>query len=1219
MDQKTHIFRSLNQFAMEQQPDNASDDREIPSQYDQLYAKCLILSQFLLNSKIDNYNQQLSANKLSKIASEVEDLINILEQTSNSPKSQIGIESSRFEALNLLSFTLILLRNNDFSPQAITKKYDKLIESKSEEILENENIKQNNSELLTQILQLKETIQCYEKVFEMMKMKLKMPPNYEISDITCQLMLENSEINENADHESPETCQNNEYLSENEHLDLLYFLINKFNLPKNCNAADAICFLEDFENNEDLKEFLIKMFKLKNDSKNNEIIKQLEKFSEEFNCLKNKNEQNFESFDESDVFFMNTEVESLKKVIASLNQENSNLKDRNKVLKRLIKENKRESQTKTSIISELNLKLKEISLQKEEIEQKIPDSEEKGNQSEDKEGNNYFNEEAFTFLSDQIENQSKELSLFAEERNCLFELTQKQSKIIDFYDNFYSNLAQKEKASNITENNSSLEDFHSKEKIIKERSDEEKILFNIIEEFKTFNDDEEIEKILNDESFDESQRISMILNLFLQKMKDNKHMLERQKNNFIEVCKYLTSLLTFLDKISNSSETLNWLILRPMLGEQDVKEALLLEAKKLDLFLKERQLPTLEFDIVSDFLQIPIEIQKSLQHENNHNETLKNTQDELANHQLQVVLFVSDIIRKYSHHLEDQNENLEIQLQRINEELIKMQELNNDLRSSLEYEQKRCAEMMNLTSFVEDPEKGMQKKNENSKVEFLKLKKHLEEVLIKNKKMKTVLKAMKKKFEQKDQDQELRIKEFTDKLIVYQDDLANFVKQNENLNSENYELKETLKNVTDRLSKFEIEKENSIIETKKEIETLYSKKLFELETQNNKLETTINGLNEFIELNKSKLHTSEEKEIDSSDFINLQLENQTLLSKIENLKIENNEMIASYQEKIASINEKESSLQNLNNELKAQINTLSNNLKESKIKVKMAHMKIRTLEEKLERQEILHQNQISTLKMNFELDMSEKIQEIEINNEDQKRLFLMNIYEQLKDFIDFSQKISEDNCLKLIKSLIYQVNNQKSKIKIAEKMVHDFDEIRKILQVQNNNEILSKLTFFSQKAAYCEQHQDEIIQLNHIKEDYNLINNELKKWHEWAKNLQTITSDYFVNCNQLKDDHLRQKIEERLLSNTSNRLILRRLDILRKEKGFFLKNWDTIQSSSQIKIQSILFVILAVRRIQKVSGKLPTQSLKFETRNTSPKNDNTSLTSKPIIPIKASK
>ena len=1170
-----HILSEQNSFSDSFYSKSFSENTDT-NEYDQIYAKSLVISQFFMKNNIDKYNQKISFELQEEILNQSRELVKMLEKQNKIPKPSIGIENSIFEALNILSFSLLLLQHNNEISNLFNEKYQ------NDESLKMQQKENEIEKMKLEIQALTSILADYENIIKLIKNKLKVPNDIRLKELYYIL--------------------NNEFDKHTEENPFLNGYIIKKPGYNQANISSMSKFLYDLDNLnpvDTIQNFITEKLGIDRNSNQEEVKEKISNLLEEYNFFKTSfNLKYTQSPPENQNDLISLENESLKKTIDSLSQENSKLRERETTLRKITNDLSATINEKTTEIGDLTLKLNQVSVEKDELESGIERLKAHIDLNPQPIKNNEFNEQAFNFLLAQIENQSDELSKMSEDRNTLINVIHAQSGIIEFFNDTQitsllkgNHLKYDDKKNQIQDDSKIIEmkekDFFDglKNKLLENTNTE---IFNFHE-------------ILDSNRLNNEEKIISIISNLLSQITVEKSNCSKLQNSYLEVSRYLSSLLTFIDKLSNSDETIDFLTSsnkgpNPFLLQ--IKDTIFGEVQRLSLFLKERQID----DIGPDFLQIPHSLNKI---SSNDTQTIS-----LGDTRLQVVLTVDEILRKYSIFLENKANLLSSDLQKFQEEMIHYQIEADDIKAQLENEKQKHAETISKSiQFEEDNSNEYISKYNLLKKENLSLKKEVNDIILSYKKAKKLLRVMKTKCEQKDLDQTNKIDQLSSQVSSIQTNYEEIVSLKNKCESENNELKEIVKQLTKRINQFEVEKKDAVEAKIEELSSHFEETITNLKNKKKSLKEKIKEQKELILKSKKTMNDTKEQQINS-----LSEKNRNLTKKIENMSANYECIISNLRQRLLDFQNRESELKNSIEDISNNSKEIANKLKESKIELKLKTVRIKNLEDKIEQQRVIHQNQFETLKINYESDFNEKINAIEIKNQNEKYNFLVKIFELLNDYVDFRQQINEDSCIHLIQTLAEKVNESSS---LYQKATEDntleaknyFDELRTLLNSHSNSEAFSAII---QMINSSKSPNSDDFKNNSQDEHREDIISELKKWQNWAQRLQSVASDYYytfdLNDLNKNDEVLRETIEEKIMNSIGNRLIFRRIEILRKEKAILLKsqhgsksilskryevrpNSESHYKQSNLYLINVIAVVIASKRIIKISGKLPAFSL----------------------------
>lgn len=1195
---KTHSFPSET---------NSPNSNELPS-YDKLYAKCILLNKLFKKNGITSFDQSISNSFRDTLKTEVQHLITILEIEGKKPDilETRNSSSTLEDALNLLSFSLLLLNNNNTEDSSDDSKYktdphnqiadnssdidksqlyDQILETRSQEIIESEKLKAENQ-------QLKKRISQCNYFFKSLAKQLNIPDDSSLSAIITKVSL--------LDFPNPSQPFQREIEPQNNYLRLS--LIEQLHLNSDVTDDEILTQLKASQKQPEesdepsLHQFCIEMFDLPTNSDENDIKIKLSTIIGTLADIENIDSNAKPVIENADDFLLSSEINSLKSQLKASKEQNQELASRNKLLKKLTKDSISESKDKTNTIEELNHQIDELSIQNDNLKQqlnkekrlnaKFSSNSVKASQLD----KNYS--KAFNDLSIQLENQSSELSRISQNRNHLFEIIQLQKQLIEMLDKnqFYTKkkeLVQEEFV--VNRNLDILRNRLIQISIENKRND----LLEKLKENSSFYPQTE-EMIINQIASLYSHIITTEPKPITPKKVTTKKENQISYESFKEICEYISSLLLFFDKLANSSATLNLLTdsdfdLNETDDKSNIREILSRYVQRITFFLQERQI---DF-VAPEFLSIPESIFTSLK----KNPSKSNIQEfqMMQQHRVFVVLTVADILKNYSSKLEQRISQLEIDIRSLKNELKITEFTNSD---KFESNNRKYVELTDQTTQKSFDEDSLVKNDEetftdyNNSERFCCCNRNNQ-----NEALKKVIKSMKRKYDNMIQEQEKTVDDITNQFVETEKLIQKEKERNVALENENKELTETLAIMTKRLSQFEIEKDNAIIAKASEVTKDYEAKLDAQMKINAKLNETIEEIKETAE-KEQESHNIENEELEA--------ENRELLTKIDKIRSNYDGLIKTYKEKYEESTANEGKLAEQVSTLKDNNKKISQELNETRIELKMQTLKNKSLADKVEREIALYQTKMNAMSSNYEISLNEKVQFNQIEYESRRRKFLVRLFETFRDFVDFSQKMTEENCIRIISKLVAKVKLTQEREKEFQQITRLVNEMKDVLKVETDNDLLTQVMLFSTKSG-SDLHEAEQISSENLELAAKVTAMELKltKWQQWANCMNSMLSDKFsanspaeiASESMTVDTELRSKIEEKLLYSIGNRRIFRQIEILRNEKLLLLKQLNEYQTQNLPKnhtvaeFRHLIGIVIAIHRIQLLSGRLPSTTL----------------------------
>lgn len=674
---------------------------------------------------------------------------------------------------------------------------------------------------------------------------------------------------------------------------------------------------------------------------------------------------------------------------------------------------------------------------------------------------------------------------------------------------------------------------------------------------------------------------------------------------------YIQSMVEFFENLANSAEMKSWMIDVPC--NEDLRPFLLSQCNKVEHFLKTCQTPkhpliSIAKDEHLDFLSLSGQIEIFL----NKNEI------EIGKNEMMSILHLAstanDALRRCAEHVIDINRQLEQQMHNMREEMRTITtdcqnhiyEATEKVEIELEKEreqrkqdQKLIADIRNELLTTENVSKciylidgdtaTLKKKHESKKQKKIELKeKSQNEVIQKLNNELSSIQQQVRSYEEEISNCTLIQKEY--------ESLKKEVKTIEKVASQNKQKLE-LKLTNIQLENIKLTKENESIssqlndlqlklnETTKEKDQLHQQ-FKDLIQKNNK---------EIQELQSHQKNEIENEQIKNNDLKNkYEKEIDELKTFLSDQKTENEEIKIQLQNEISekeSVIIEKSSLMNQNKQLSSELTSV-------KIDNKILRMKIDTIEEKVMRDKNLSETQCKLKLLNMQSKHESEIEAIKSDNDCQNHRFRMSIIQYFKEYVNFGEEITPKAVFEVLDRVASDLDKLSKKCESQSSIIEAFDNLKKLFFKENES--------FSHDQIYI-----QIINLLKIKEEYKKLKkefNDLRKsylqkdepksdsneidigtpyeWMQWAKKVASIYSGNSITSNSPRE--LQFSIEEALMGGLNQRLLIKRLEILRTEKKYLLSNACQPKQNSNLplKFTTLVVVLSSIWKLRKVSGQL---------------------------------
>ncbi|OHT05426.1 viral A-type inclusion protein [Tritrichomonas foetus] len=1172
----------LSKFINQSQEDIVNDNSCL-SKDDPVYIKCVELSNFL--DSLGDPPLSLSEDNFNAIQLYIDDLVNLLSSVGKPITSKIGPGSSSHEAFKLISFALLLIRNESKNSENmkvlnIQNKYHELLENSSQEICEIDQLKIQNQKLVEENAQLSVELEKTNKYKKYKKFgnilndlceRLNIPEDSDLDEILTKLLSLNTFV-------SQEKSENNDQNNDQE--------------------------IETISNTREAQKMKIQLMQ------------------KEINALKLVNhEENINA----KIYLLETDINSLNLQNQALSDELSKQKEKNRTLSQELLNSSNDIKSKMIALESLQMQMNQITIERDELKNTLDVQKTLLNDPSLLTKDDQINgmNKIFQELSKQIENMTEELTDLSQSRNNLLSIVQKQNEAIDLYD-------------------MKLNALNDKKANHSQKTKKESEIFYVLNDINNLTENDEIKEILFDKSKDERIRIfdafSYLLNQIhtLGKTKDEmkEKIISDSQNAEIKeyddkvnelkkenerLCKYLITNLCFLDKITNSSEIQDWLITGQNTNE--IREALIAQCKRVESFIKQRSIEC--DDLV--FSDIPKFISQNL--------------DEIADKSelvisLQQSSLINDVLRKYLLKVEEQMETLTEEARMMKYELSHTESSIEDstlsLRDELDLEKLNNQKLEEEIRTIRDKLKGELSHIEKAKIVYkagkaLKIKnKHSNEYVI-------LLEAKVQEEKKKNDEITKEITRITDEaknamhvlkkqIISLQEKINEEDKKSADLRHQ-YEISQKSLNEEKEKSKHIIEdnaKLNSTIsELSNVIKGFNDSKQKEIEAITDELAAAANEkmeiLKDEIRTKNSRLQILEEeyktkmKEMKKEHkLLTFQLQNELEAQTKRATEIRNHfePILEESRKKLNECREKYNSnlekIQIYENEIKQ----LKTDLASSRIETKMNLMKLTANEEKMKRDKSLFETQLKMKIMSLETYYNALIEKTKTQHDNKLHDFLVKISGEFKEFVDFNEPITFESTTAMLQSARKMLDLSNAKVSGLEKYLEEIGDIKTVLEVSRDSEVIPAITTLVKKVNDISKnkHENNINKNQTLPKEAVKINEEIKKWEKWAKRLHSIITDEFSAQKSPKE--LQFVIEEALMSSIGQRQIWRHVEILRSEKHILEKlnlnsiqlkvnksgnNLNKINRELEIKQPDMLTLSLcftAIYRLQKLSGHL---------------------------------
>ncbi|OHT14462.1 hypothetical protein TRFO_15109 [Tritrichomonas foetus] len=829
---------------------------------------------------------------------------------------------------------------------------------------------------------------------------------------------------------------------------------------------------------------------------------------------------------------------------------------------------------------------------------------------------------AFSELSDHLSSISEELSKESKSKNYLYEIVQKQAAVISQYEKLQqkaeNEIQQNQetlKKSNETINNLKTEINHVSNQKTKMNDNIEERSSEVLDHIKDFLETRSIPKSISDDIntiiMQDDNPLTQIIALVdfllyvsMIKGKKSKKINRKSEQQITRLTNYCGNLLQFIDQLANSGEMQKWIIgTKP---EEDFRPLLLAQCNRIESFIRQyRDLP-INHEL---FLDFPTRVENFLnQYDFNEREYYLI---------LQLCTTANDVLRRYAQNLTEANHHLIQDVHELRHELKLINDESkskiDDIQSSMNTKVKRVEnQRKNLETTLNLIRKVIvETKDTNEAINqcCIIIKENTKADDSNNEYTAAILEKIKKaNFDKElvvkhclDKDKKIKIMKKKNSELLQNIDILQ--KQVNQMTKEKLELNETLETTYVEMTNLQkaIENQNYNIDMNNDYQNQA------IEQLKNDNQRQINFLEHEIEEWKNKFQNLENSIVDEKCSIKKEnklqikhLQDELSIQKGQNDEIRKqyDALINKYKEKYENAKKSESSIKNEFEKNSVQLKQISAELASSKIEQKMLKMKISSYEEKMKREKNLLETQYKMNLMNIETKQETLLEKQKAELESMNHDFLVLICEKFKEFFDFNQIISDKSVLNVLEKVKRELQRMSEKICFLESNSSEINTVRVLLGAKNKEPLVPIITKLTKKITSYHQAKNEIkkekskaeVLLSHAKTaEYQ--DKTMFEWEQWAKKLFSVVSDNFAAYQSSKE--LQYAIEEAVMAGLSQRLLIKRLEILRAEKKLLTSGLirSSTRKSNHLSIKTILLIIDAIRRLRKVSGNVqPTVS-----------------------------
>lgn len=1081
------------------------------------------------------------------------------------------------------------------------------------------------------ISDIKQIRQFATKIFEDLEILQQLPSSeigpktpvresYHLLAFTLFKLIKSRRIINNQSH--PE----NPYQNPENSTDLLNFLAEEYDISSNSNESNSPKKEElhhNFSHKNQANNETIEVNKETNEEISNEKIKsmaklntlqkkEIEKLKKENESLKsrinmavievmNRSKSNTQAHSNAgQIIALQKEIEDLQGEIDDLEIKNVALIQANKKTNDVTKSLQELNQSQQLQIDQLKLDLIRQKKENKSIEQDITEFNLKSKNAVCTKLKSALEE-----VSQQMKSLASEVAYENECKNNLYKLIHTQQQIIKQFDTLLLEKENKiiQSSKTVNKSHAIINNIPKEQNNPKQNCNEYSIIESIQKCLSSaqLSDDLNIDINLIIEST--MQPIGKISSLFECILKRITKYHDAEKSNRLLESKitrlhgYCTNLLCFFEHIANSGEIQHWLI-----GEtqnEDFRPILLTQCNRIETYLQQYQR---EIAINSDdFLCFASKINNMII----NNEEIDN--------EIALIFHLSstanNALIKYAQSLNEMNQILANNLKQLRHQFAQIQ-------SDHHFEEKpspiiKNKKLSQIYKIIIESNQDNEEETINQCIQLLTIKrKNTKKTEIDQDRLNSVAAKYK------------RLKKENENLIaqndLYKQNISRNENENQDLNMNNQVLKRKHENIMNKNKNLEKQLNESRNENAKIKHLLEAQKqeldLNKMMLDNNKKENTeeINKLNKRIAILKDQYSSLEKQNQDALKKVQIQCdektqvlekEKQELLTENACLKSQNEELLNKSKELSQKSSLKEEEYSKGRERYNSTIAQLHSDLAALQSKNKMLQLQLASTTEKVERDKSLIETHYKMNAFNIETKYETELDVQRTKYETKLHEFLTSICEKFKDLVDFNQIISANSVITLLSSIELKLRNSNKEISLLKRNNNDLNIIRNTLHLHSTEEIIPSITRLIEiKSKYSkQQNKSKVERSNPATKE---IANDSMNWHNWAQKLVMLASDNFSNARTSQD--LQFELEEIINGSIHERCLIKKLNILRREKAILKQKLPTFQTCKRPKIIAVLHVCTFIHRLRNLSGLMtfnfPNFDKQLNDENTIPSN-----------------
>jgi hypothetical protein len=281
----------------------------------------------------------------------------------------------------------------------------------------------------------------------------------------------------------------------------------------------------------------------------------------------------------------------------------------------------------------------------------------------------------------------------------------------------------------------------------------------------------------------------------------------------------------------------------------------------------------------------------------------------------------------------------------------------------------------------------------------------------------------------------------------------------------------------------------------------------------------------------------------------------------------------------------------------------SGRVAELELDLKLAQNRLKTSEEKLERERAHFDNQQALRQFTADAESQSRADQIAHEFSEKQRLFFVEICNLFKDFVDFSIPMTQPNVLHMLSEVSTKVKLMSRENDLGSDFERQIKEIRVIVSAPKGTRTPAVIADLVETASSMKQKVERYEQLERERVPASEIRNE---WTEWGRRVYSSIKSGEVPPRT--SNELRVKLEDALFAAASHRSIPEKLAQLRRQKALLIRG-DVVfdRALPTTAFLPIICSMMFYRRILRLSHQIPTQNSFLPTRINLPRDKSRDL------------